>query len=341
MIEVKNLTRYYGTLPAIRDVSFSVDEGVVVGLLGLNGAGKSTVMKILAGLLLPTSGGVSIGGVDALNAPDTIRSTIGFLPEEPPLYREMTVCDFLIWCGMIKGAKKTDVMKRLPEVLEQCHLQEVAQEIIENLSHGYRKRVGIAQAIIHRPKLVILDEPISGLDPVQIIEMRSVLRGLTEYCTVLVSSHILSEISQTCDRIVVLHQGSIVAEGTEEELRMHLAGGGQLELTVRGDAALLEETLANHESVQEHSIHALNGQELHRVTVSFSEDGREALVRQLAISGIGIRAMREVRGDLEEMFLEFTRRDVAVEPISEKLDGVVDSGREAPSEEARDQEVTT
>src|SRR5262245_11695542 len=218
MIEATGLTRYYGDFPALQDASFTIADREIVGLLGLNGAGKSTAMRILAGLLLPSAGTVRVGGVDAVADPDALRRKIGFLPEEPPLYREMRVREFLQWCGEIKGRSRAEVKKAMPEVLATCDIEHVADRVIGELSHGYKKRVGIAQAIVHRPEVVILDEPISGLDPQQIVEMRKVVRSLKEFATVLISSHILSEIEQTCDRILVIHQGKLVAEGSEEEL---------------------------------------------------------------------------------------------------------------------------
>ncbi|MEX1369513.1 MAG: ABC transporter ATP-binding protein, partial [Nannocystaceae bacterium] len=204
MIEASGLTRYYGDFAALSDASFTIEDREIVGFLGLNGAGKSTVLKILAGLLQPSAGSVKVGGVDASTDPDALRRKIGFLPEEPPLYREMRVREFLQWCGELKGCSKAEVRKALPTVLKTCDLEAMADRVIGELSHGYKKRVGIAQAIIHRPEVVILDEPISGLDPQQIVEMRKVVRSLKEHATVLISSHILSEIEQTCDRILVI-----------------------------------------------------------------------------------------------------------------------------------------
>ncbi|MEM6993969.1 MAG: ABC transporter ATP-binding protein, partial [Myxococcota bacterium] len=165
MIEAQGLTRYYGDFPALRDASFSIPQGEIVGFLGLNGAGKSTVLKILAGLLLPSAGKVTVDGIDATSQPDALRRKIGFLPEEPPLYREMRVAEFLVWVGQLKGRSRAEVRAALPRVLEQCELTDFKDRVITELSHGYKKRVGIAQAIIHKPDVVILDEPISGLDP--------------------------------------------------------------------------------------------------------------------------------------------------------------------------------
>lgn len=306
MIEVKGLTRYYGDVPAVRDVSFTIGENVIVGFLGLNGAGKSTVLKVLGGLLMPSAGVVRIAGIDALEAPASTRKNIGYLPEEPPLYREMKVAEFLRWCGQIRGMSSAEVEKRLPEVMKICQLTHVADRVILELSHGYKKRVGIAQAIIHQPKLVILDEPISGLDPVQIVEMREVLKALKATCTVLISSHILSEISQTCDRILVLHNGSIVAEGTEQELKRRLRGKLAVEYMVRGARTDAETSLNGLAGVA--SFEITTAGELLNVRVVFDEDVREAVALSFVSAGIGLRAMYErTTSELEEVFIGLTR----------------------------------
>ncbi|MFB6374665.1 MAG: ABC transporter ATP-binding protein, partial [Bradymonadaceae bacterium] len=253
MIDVRDLTRYYGTTKALEEVTFSIEDRAIVGFLGLNGAGKSTLLKILSGLLMPSAGRVRIDGVDAVDAPDSLRGKIGFLPEDPPLYDDMRVDDFLTWCGRIKGGDKSTIEDRLPDVAEICDIAHMTDRVIETLSHGYRKRVGIAQAIIHDPELVILDEPISGLDPVQIVEMLDVLRRLRQDCTVLVSSHILAEISETCDRILVLHDGRLVADGTEDELARRIGGAAQLRLEVRGDREAADSVFDNQPALEDWS----------------------------------------------------------------------------------------
>ncbi len=306
MIEVRGLTRYYGDFPAVRDVSFNIGENVIVGFLGLNGAGKSTVLKVLGGLLMPSAGTVKFQGIDALDAPDSLRKKIGYLPEDPPLYKEMRVQEFLTWCGEIKGMDSASVSKRLPKVIELCDLKSVQDRIIGELSHGFKKRVGIAQAIIHQPDLVILDEPISGLDPVQIVEMRKVLKSLKSECTVLISSHILSEISQTCDRILVLHGGQIVAEGSEKELSDKLSRAPRVELVLRGDQDAAQKVADAFESVTSVKFTALQG-DLFRAVVNLESDDREELVAQLIGAGLGLRAMSEDQsGELEDVFLGLT-----------------------------------
>ncbi len=305
MIEVVGLTRYYGTHPAVDQVSFTIQDNEIVGFLGLNGAGKSTTLKVLAGLLLPSAGKVTLDGLDVAQAPDSLRSRIGFLPENTPLYEDMRVRDFVSYVGHIKGMSADDVAGRLDDVLERCGLTERADQVIGELSHGYRKRVGIAQAIIHDPKLVILDEPISGLDPRQIREIREVVVGLKDHCTVLISSHILSEISQTCDRILVLQDGRLVGEGTEEELAASTAvAGARLILELRGSrvdasAALDAFTGASHSIQGEHGG-------VVTASVTLATDDREALIAALVAAGLGIRLVEEAESELEEIFLSLT-----------------------------------
>ncbi|WP_428266279.1 ABC transporter ATP-binding protein [Haliangium sp.] len=218
MIRVENLSKFYGGARALGPVTFEIDSGETVGFLGLNGAGKTTALRILACDLRPSGGTVSVDGVDAIADPHEVRKRIGFLPEAPPLYQDMTVTDYLRFAGRLRGMSTAAVRKRLPEVLARTDLEDRAGDLIGHLSHGYRQRVGVAQAIVHEPSLLILDEHTRGLDPVQIVEMRNMINELKEAHTILISSHILTEISRTCDRLLVLGKGEIVATGTEDEL---------------------------------------------------------------------------------------------------------------------------
>ncbi len=218
MIKVENLSKFYGAWRALGPVSFEIEDGETVGFLGLNGAGKTTALRILACDLRPSGGTISINGIDAITDPHEVRKRIGFLPEAPPLYADMTVIDYLRFASELRGLRKQDQAKFIPEAIEATDLGDVASDVISTLSHGYRQRVGVAQAIVHQPSLLILDEPTRGLDPVQIVEMRRMIQNLKEKHTVLISSHILTEISQTCDRLLVLGRGELVGSGTEEEL---------------------------------------------------------------------------------------------------------------------------
>ncbi len=218
MIRATNLSKYYGGKKALASVSFEIADGETVGFLGLNGAGKTTALRILACDLRPSSGSIEIGGVDAVADPHEVRKRIGFLPENPPLYVDMTVIDYLRFAAELRGMGRSEITKRLPEVLDVTDLGDVAGEVISTLSHGYRQRVGVGQAIVHNPKFLILDEPTRGLDPMQIVEMRNLVHDLKQLHTVLISSHILTEISQTCDRLLVLGKGKLLGSGSEADL---------------------------------------------------------------------------------------------------------------------------
>jgi ABC-2 type transport system ATP-binding protein len=233
MIRATKLSKFYGGKRALGAVSFEIADGETVGFLGLNGAGKTTALRILACDLRPSSGTIEVGGVDAVADPHAVRKRIGFLPENPPLYTEMTVSDYLRFAGELRGMTRAEVHKRLPEVLEIVDIGDVADDPIDTLSHGFRQRVGLAQAIIHQPKFLILDEPTRGLDPVQIVEMRNLIHDLKQNHTVLISSHILTEISQTCDRLLVLDKGKLVGSGSEAELSKHEGEIRQITVTVR------------------------------------------------------------------------------------------------------------
>lgn len=313
MIEVRNLSRYYGDFCALNDVSFRIADREVVGFLGRNGAGKSTTLRILAGLLMPSSGTVTIDGVDMTEVPTGFRARIGFLPETPPLYEDMTVADFLRYMGRLRSLPAEAVETRLGEVMQRTQITDRADQLIGELSHGYRKRVGIAQAIMHRPRLVILDEPISGLDPAQIRSMRQVIRALAEESTVLISSHNLPEVGQTCDRVLVLSQGRLVDESGQPDpvLAAGLAGSVQtaqalhISLTLSGDPARIEQALAGLALVSGHTLRSGGGVSLAHVRLA--EDQPEALVRHLVEAGVGVRRVEDgLAVQLEDVFLDLT-----------------------------------
>ena len=233
MIRASNLSKFYGGKRALGPVTFEIKDGETVGFLGLNGAGKTTALRILACDLRPSGGTIEVGGVDAVADPHEVRKRIGFLPENPPLYTDMIVSEYLRFAGELRGMSKADVKRRLPEVLEVTDIGDVAADQIGTLSHGFRQRVGVAQAIIHDPKFLILDEPTRGLDPMQIVEMRNLIHDLKQNHTVLISSHILTEISQTCDRLLVLGHGRIIGAGTETDLATSESEIRQVTVTIR------------------------------------------------------------------------------------------------------------
>ena len=233
MIRASNLSKFYGGKRALGPVSFEISDGETVGFLGLNGAGKTTALRILACDLRPSAGTIEVGGFDVVVDPHEVRKRVGFLPENPPLYTDMIVTDYLRFAGELRGMSKAQVKRRIPEVVEITDLGDVVGDQISTLSHGYRQRVGVAQAIVHDPKFLILDEPTRGLDPVQIVEMRNLIHDLKQNHTVLISSHILTEISQTCDRLLVLGRGKILGVGSEQDLSTSETDIRQITVTVR------------------------------------------------------------------------------------------------------------
>ncbi|HLL56065.1 MAG TPA: ABC transporter ATP-binding protein [Myxococcaceae bacterium] len=309
MIQVQGLTKYYGKHAAIRDLAFTIERGEVIGFLGLNGAGKTTTLKVLGCVLLPTAGRVTIDGFDVTREPHEIRKRIGFLPDTPPLYDEMTVGRYLAFVAQLRGVPAQDVRKRVEEVETQTSLREVDGEVISALSHGYRQRVGVAQAVVHNPALLILDEPTSGLDPVQIVEMRELIRRLKGSHTILVSSHILSEISQTCDRLLVIQDGELVAQGTEEQLGRSMGGLGTVEVEVRGtgeSAAAALRQVAGVTAVrvlrEENGVAALQ--------LDAPGDLRPQIARAVVSANLDLLRIDRGGGKLESIFLKLTHGKV-------------------------------
>lgn len=308
MIEVRDLYKYYGDRRALGPVSFDIAQGEIVGFLGLNGSGKTTCLRILAGDLLPSGGAVRVDGADLTTAPIGARARVGFLPDTPPVYPEMTVTAYLRFAGRLRAMTKADVVAGLPSLLEHTGLTAVADEPVGNLSHGYRQRVGIAQAVIHRPRLLVLDEPFSGLDPVQIVEMRQMITSeRLGVGTILVSSHILPEISETCDRILMIRDGEIAAVGTEAELSARLLGGARVEISARGEADALLAALRAVEGVQDARVTAAPIDGVCEILVETRGDAREALSRALVAGGFGLRRLDPAERELESVFIELTR----------------------------------
>jgi ABC-2 type transport system ATP-binding protein len=333
MIVAKDLTKYYGTRPAIRDLSFTIEKGEIVGFLGLNGAGKSTTLRIISCQLVPTSGTVTVAGFDVLEHSEEIRRRIGYLPEVPPLYQEMTVRSFLDFAARLKGVASRDVARRVAEVEEVTRVGEVSQQVIGTLSAGYRQRVGIAQAVVHKPELVILDEPFAGLDPVQTVDMRDMIRGLGGGHTVLLSSHQLSQIHQTCDRILVIQDGRIAAQGTEDELAARAGAREEVAVEVRGAADDVVAALRtvegpasvkierDHDGVVDAVVAVPAGIERWSRTRAGGavehEDVVEALAAAVVEAGLGLRGLRRSEAELESVFVQLTRGEGPEEPKAE------------------------
>jgi ABC-2 type transport system ATP-binding protein len=311
VIEISDLYKYYGERRAVGPLSCSIAAGEVVGLLGLNGAGKTTTLRILACDLLPSAGSVTIDGIDVVDRPHEVRTRIGYLPDTPPLYPEMTVRAYLHFAARLRGMSRADATARVPEVEELIELGHVAQDPIASLSHGFRQRVGIAQAIVHRPRLLVLDEPITGLDPVQIVEMRELLRSLKGEHTILLSSHILSEISETCDRILVIKDGTIAAAGTEAELTSSLGRGRRVVVTLSGEtrASVVDKARAAAEGVEgvkavEDLPAAEPGAGVATLQVDAERDVRADLARAFVKEGLGVLGLVQGERELESVFLE-------------------------------------
>lgn len=318
MIVVDRVSKYYGDHAAVSGLEFTIEEGECVGFLGLNGAGKSTTLRLLSCLLLPTSGRITVRGFDAEAQPHEIRKLIGYLPDDPPLYPEMKVASYLRFAGKLRRMGKADLERRLPAVLQTCDLTRVAEQPIGTLSHGYQQRVGIAQAIIHRPALLILDEPIQGLDPVQIAEMRELIRTLRGEHTILLSSHILSEVERTCDRVLMLHKGRIVAQGKDLEMDAKL-GSGELratyrdsarpwfvDLEVRGTEAAVRAALAGMDSLEVADVEPA-GEGVVRVKTRSASDAREAIAARIVGADLGLLSMKRGSTALEDIFVRLSK----------------------------------
>jgi ABC-2 type transport system ATP-binding protein len=310
MIEVRQLTKYYGEHAAIRDLSFDIKRGEVIGFLGLNGAGKTTTLKILGCLLLPTSGKVVVDGVDVLVNPHEVRRRIGFLPDLPPVYGEMTVGSYLTFAARLRGVSAKDAPARVTEAEDKTALRDMHHELISSLSHGYRQRVGLAQAMVHRPTLLILDEPTAGLDPVQIVEMRGLIRRLRGEHTLLISSHFLAEISQTCDRLLVIQSGEIVASGSEQDLAATLGTAHEIEVTVRGAAARAQEAARGVLGVNRVDVVQEVGGEV-SMRISALSDVRAQLARTLVLAGLDLLRFDRGATRLESIFIQLARTNVA------------------------------
>ncbi len=304
MIVVDKVSKLYGERAAVKDASFTIQAGEVVGLLGLNGAGKTTTLKMLAGVLLPTAGKIAVDGIDLTTNVEAVRARIGFLPEVPPLYPEMRVGEYLTFVARIKGLK-SDIEGHVASAIADTDLGDVRDEFIGTLSNGFQRRVGIAQAIVHRPALIVLDEPTAGLDPKQMVHMRTLIAKLKARHTVLVSSHILNEIEHTCDRLIVINQGRIAAIGSEAELAGSVQGRGNVVVEVRGSKAAFEQAIRQSGVVAKTVIDS-DTDGVIVATLELVNDAREALAQALVGGGLGLRRMERVQLELESIFLTLT-----------------------------------
>ncbi|MCC6415068.1 MAG: ABC transporter ATP-binding protein [Opitutaceae bacterium] len=322
-IEVTDLVKSYAGMTAVNGISFSLARGEILGFLGPNGAGKSTTMRILTGYLPATSGQVSICGEPVASRPDAVKRLIGYMPENNPLPEDMRVSEYLYFRGRLKEISRAKLGPRIDEVLELCDLKRVRHKIIGKLSKGFRQRVGIAEAILAEPPVIIMDEPTIGLDPHQILIVRDLIASLRGRMTVIISSHILPEIEMTCDRVLIINQGRIVAQGTPPELRRAILGHSLYELEVAGDPGRLGEVLAATESsllIKETGEPDEAGFRQLRLATAREDDLGEQLLHALGAAGLRVRSLSRAHPTLEDVFLAATRRswDVTAEELKRK-----------------------
>lgn len=311
MIQVEHLTKRYGEHTAIEDVSFEVGEGEILGFLGPNGAGKTTTMRILAGFFPATDGNAKVAGFDVFAEPLEAKRRVGYLPENPPLYPELTVNRFLRFVARIKGVRSQQMDARLDYVLQRCGLAGHGDRLIKHLSKGFRQRVGLAQALIHNPEVLILDEPTIGLDPKQISEVRKLIHSLGGDHTVILSTHILPEVSMTCERVVIINNGRVAAVDTPENLTMQLSGGNRIEIEAGGSEEEILRTLSEIDGIQRMSSPSSAGDSRHRVWIESQTgvDLRPQVARRLVESGIDLYGIRSEGMTLEEVFLKLTTEE--------------------------------
>ena len=321
MIEVSNLTKKYGDHIAVDHLSFRVEKGQIYGFLGPNGAGKSTTMNIITGYLAATEGTVTIDGKDVQKDPEEAKRAIGYLPELPPLYVDMTVREYLDFVAELKKVPKKERKQQIDEVMEMTQITDMQQRLIRNLSKGYRQRVGLAQAILGYPEVIILDEPTVGLDPKQIIEIRDLIRKLGENHTVILSSHILSEVSAVCDHIMIIANGKLVASDSPENLQKLMSGSMELNLEVKGSAAAVKSALqeiSQIDRIEENTEASKNVAKL-KVISKENADIREQVFYALADAKLPILEMTHAEKSLEDIFLELTEDVAPSQPEKKKL----------------------
>ena len=328
MIEVNNLVKRYGDHTAVDHLSFKIEKGKIYGFLGPNGAGKSTTMNMITGYIASTEGTVTIDGHDILDEPEQAKKCIGYLPEMPPLYFDMTVGEYMNFVADLKKIPKDQKKSMVEEVMEMVKITDMKNRLIKNLSKGYRQRVGLAQAILGYPEVIILDEPTVGLDPKQIIEIRELIRKLSEEHTIILSSHILSEVSAVCDYIMIINHGKLVASDTTENLMNHSLGSNTLELTVKGEKQDVEKMLRDVEEIQKLEWKPGENEKTVSMVITTEEktDIREKLFYMMAEAKMPILNMQFTKVSLEDIFLELTQNETA--PVPDEQDTKPESAPE-------------
>lgn len=317
MIEVMHLGKRYGENVAIDDVNFSVAKGEILAFLGPNGAGKTTTMRILTCFMPATSGTAKVAGYDVFESPMEVKRRIGYLPDNPPLYPEMTVSEYLHFVAKIKGVSNQRIKAALASALEKCNLGDVARRLIGNLSRGYRQRVGLAQAMIHNPDVLILDEPTVGLDPKQIIEIRELIKGLGGEHTIVLSTHILPEATAVSQKVVIINRGRIVAVDSQERLSAQVRKSEKISVRVRRAEAVDPEKIVSIEGVQQvlpqPAQPSMDGEGVFIVESALGRDIREELAKRVVECGWGLLEMKPLAVSLEEVFLQLTTEEKGVE----------------------------
>ena len=312
MIQVEGLSKRYANNVAVDDISFHVEKGQIVGFLGPNGAGKTTTMRILTCFMPPTGGRASVAGYDCVTQPLEVKKRIGYLPETPPLYPDMTVDEYLLFVGALKGIPKAELASRVAEVTKRCAISDVRSKLISKLSKGYRQRVGLAQAIIHNPDVLILDEPTSGFDPKQIIETRDLIKSLAGEHTIILSTHILPEVEAMCERVIIISKGKIVAQDTRDSLAARMCGAGivELEIEPRGGTVDAEEVGRKLSSVvgvaRVSHKHTKDNRARFAVETGDGRHIRGDLARAVVEAGWNLNELQSATLSLEEIFLEVT-----------------------------------
>ncbi len=308
MIEVKNLTRYYGDKMAIKDVSFAVQKGEVLGLLGPNGAGKTTTMRILTCYMPPTSGEARVAGYDIWEQPLEVKKRLGYLPENPPLYNDLRVSEYLEFVARVKEVPSNRIKSAINSAVQKAGLEEVYRQVIGSLSKGFKQRVGLAQALLNEPEVLILDEPTVGLDPRQIIEIRELIKSLGGEHTIILSTHILPEVEMTCGRVVIINRGEVVAEDTPEGLTRRLKGTERLIVEMDGDGGAAEQVLQKFPEIASVQKEAQQNGRM-RFTIEVTSDIRRDLARAIVDQGLGLYELRTESYSLEEIFLHLTTKE--------------------------------
>ena len=313
MIDVQNLTKFYGHVPGIQDVSFKVESGEIVGFLGPNGAGKSTTMRILTCYMPATTGTATVSGFDVFESPLEVRRRIGYLPENVPIYLDLTVRDYLNFVADLKGIPRKKKKDQIEKVLPLCGIKEVVDRITGNLSKGYRQRVGLAQALLNDPEVLILDEPTTGLDPKQILEMRDLIRDLAGSRTIILCTHILPEVSMTCSRVVIINKGRIITQDTPENLTRQLEKKSTVEVEVAGPSADVKQKLESVPAVisveTRDSLGAVAGSSVFHVESRPDADIRRELAAAVCGSGWGLLTLRSVSMTLEDIFVQLVTEE--------------------------------